>query len=1252
MGRKYLFSLFFILAASRILPVFALDPDKAITQYIHDVFKAEEGLPENSVQSVLHARDGYLWFGTQEGLARFDGVHFTVFDKKNTPAMKINDIWTLYEDRSGTLWVGTDGCGLLKYDKGQFVSVTAAVGLTDNSIVWALLQDRKGALWIGTKDDGLFRFDHGKFDAYTSRNGLPSNVITSLAEDRQGKLWIGTYGGLVSFDGSHFQTYSPESGLNNPVVRAVYVDHAGLLWIGTDGGINLLRNGSFTKYTHDQGLVSDLVRDIREDRDGNLWIATDNGLSRFHNGVFSNMTQSDGLSGENLYCVYEDREGSLWVGTNGGGVNRFRDGVFTTFTAKEGVYDSVVWSMIQDTDGSLWIGTNGGGLVHYKNGVSTTYTMANGLSSDNVRSVYQDRSGNVWIGTGGGGLDLFQNGTFKVFHTADGLSSDFIRVIFQDRDGNLWIGTDGGGLSRYRDGQFTTFNSKNGLSNDFIRPIAQDQKGNLWIGTRGGGLISYKDGKFKTYSVKDGLSSDQLLSIYIDADDVLWIGTRSGLNRLKDGRITNFSTRDGLPDDLGFAILEDQAGYLWVSFNKGVFAVKRKELNEIAEGQRKTVTPLVFGKSDGMKTSECSGGDQPAGMKTSDGKIWFPTVNGIVRVDPAKIRHDTTMPPVVLQQVIADGQDVTNNIVIGRPLTVGPGGGNLEFHYAALTYIDPDKICFRYRLDGFNADWVNAGPRRDAFYTNLPPGNYTFRLLAANREGVWNRTGASLGVYLKPHFYQTIWFFGATGLVLLFIGTGAYRFRVGQMEQREKELVSLVEERTGGLVEEKQKLEKALEENEKSRMSAYLQAQELETLNKIVQTVNREISQENVSRSLLEQALLLFPQAEEGSFLIFDPETNSFRFSAAAGISVESVRNVTLSYNEAMRRYTDHAESLEEGVFIVRNFTGRSGSDKLSHIRMPAAMLAMALKSSDRIEGFLILDNFSDADAFKRSDLRKLKRFREHASIAIAKARMYREMEIQKEIAQAAMSAAEEANKAKSTFLANMSHELRTPLNAIIGYSEMLEDEVMDSGQSDLVPDLKKIRSAGKHLLSLINDILDLSKIEAGKMELYLETFDVQNLIQDVVTTITPMVEKNSNHLVVQTEKDLGVMQADMTRVRQVLFNLLSNASKFTEGGTILFSVFREKQDQDRIVFRVSDTGIGLSSEQLSKLFQAFTQADASTSRKYGGTGLGLVISRKFCQMMGGDISVESEYGKGSTFTVTLPQKKEETKPAARLERL
>jgi len=787
-------------------PALALDPRKAITQFTHEVWQTEAGLPQNAVHAIIQTRDGYLWLGTEEGLVRFDGIRFTVFDKGSQPGIASNYIWALHEDREGSLWVGTGG-GLTRMKDGKFTTYTMHDGLSSH-IVRAIHQSRDGSLWIGTEDGGLNRFMNGRFTRYSAKEGFPDDTVYSMCEDRDGALWFGTAAGLSQFRDGRFTNYTTMNGLGNNIVRSLYQDREGHLWIGTSGGgLCQFRDGRFTTYSAKQGLTNTTVLSITQDHEGSLWIGTDSGgLNRLKDGVFTPYTTREGLSNDIVLSVYEDREGSLWIGTGSGGLNRLREGSLTTYTTKQGLSHNVVRSIYEDREGNLWIGTYGGGLNRFKDGEFTRYGRRQGLSNDIVLSVCEDRYGNLWIGTGGGGLNRMRGGQLAVYTTKDGLSHDTIRAIYEDQQGNLWIGTYGGGLNRFKNGTFTRYGKSEGLSSDVVLSIHEDRQGSLWIGTLGGGLNRFRDGKFTTYTTQDGLSDNTIFALYDDAEGNLWIGTNGGgLNLFKNGRFVSFTTKQGLFNDVVYQILEDGHGNLWMSCNKGIFHVSKKMLADVAQGARDSIGCETFGTTDGMQSSECNGGTQPAGWKARDGKLWFPTIRGIVRIDPDHLKRNPFPPPVVVEQVLIE----KNPVDLTERTQLPPGKGELEFQYTGLSFLVPEKVRFKFKLEGFDEEWIEAGGRRVAYYTNIPPGKYRFRVIAANNDGVWNKTGASVEFYLSPHFYQTNLFYvlcaGAVGLM----GYGLYLFRIKQLKAREKELVVLVEERTKDLLEMTRNLEQA-----------------------------------------------------------------------------------------------------------------------------------------------------------------------------------------------------------------------------------------------------------------------------------------------------------------------------------------------------------------------------------------------------------------------------------------------------------
>ncbi len=768
----------------------ALDPHRALTQYGHDVWRTGDGLPQNAVLAVLQSRDGYLWLGTTSGLVRFDGVRFTVFDKSNTQAIGHNQISALFEDRDGALWIGTFGGGLARLQNGRFTAYTTRDGLS-HDVVKAINQERDGALWIATLAHGVNRFKDGRFRVYTTRDGLPHDDVFAVAPGRDGGVWIATAGGLASFRDGKFTAYTTRDGLPSNRVVSVYEDRKGTVWAGTrDRGLVRLRDGGFSVLTVRDGLSSDAVSSILEDRAGALWFATkDRGLNRLYDGRFSAYTTKDGLSSDVVYSVVEDREGSLWIGTFGGGVNRLRDSRFVVFTSQNGLPYDHVRSVFADAKGRVWLATFGGGLGLLEDGRFSTFSRRDGLPHDRLFCVLQDRRGEVWVGTAGAGLARRRGGRFTRYTTRDGLAHDNVRALYEDRQGNLWVGTSGG-LSRFRDGRFTNYTTADGLPNDAVHAIHQDRSGALWLGTWGGGLARFQDGTFTALSRKDGVPNDFILSFYEDREGSLWIGTLGGgLVRLREGRFRVYTTKDGLFEDLVYQVLEDGRGNLWISCNKGVYRVSKRELDDLDRGVGRTVRSVAYGVADGMPSGECTSGSQPLGGKDRDGRLWIPTERGVVVIDPDRLETNQVPPPVSIEELLVDRRPVA---VEGQP-SLAPGGGDLEFRYTGLSFLVPGNVRFRYRLEGWNDDWVDAGPRRVATYTNIPPGRYRFRVLAANADGVWNEAGASFAFRLRPHFHQTWWFYGLVATTVGLAGLGLHRLKVRQVQA---EFSAVLAERT------------------------------------------------------------------------------------------------------------------------------------------------------------------------------------------------------------------------------------------------------------------------------------------------------------------------------------------------------------------------------------------------------------------------------------------------------------------------
>ncbi len=754
-------------------------PQKVFGRYQQFVWREEQGLPQNNVIALLRTRDGYLWVGTEGGAARFDGARFTAFDHGNTKGFKGSVIKALLEDRAGNLWLGADTGGLNLYQGGRFNHFTTKDGLP-NDQVRALVEDREGTIWIATYG-GLARYKDGRFTAYTVREGLPDAFIQALAEDGEGGLWVGTRNGLARLKDGRFSVYTSREGLPDNVVRLLCRDRAGWLWVATEAGLRRLRDGRLTGEGLPTGLADSRVELIHEDRKGDLWVAALGGRLFRRSGEEWTRLPQEGLPGQNVRVIYQDPDGDLWIGTEGG-LSQLRDGGFRVYSTEDGLKDDFAAAIYEDSTGRLWTGSSTG-LSRMQGGKFTAYTARDGLPAKPVYSIDEDGDGNLWLGSMGG-LSRIKDGRITTWTTKDGLGSNLIAAVKADRAGNLWVGTYGAGLYLFRDGRFTAYTTRDGLSSDYIKTLYEDRAGNLWVGTKEGGISRVRDGRVTTWinqkgqNGQDGQARNFIASFYEDRGGALWIGTiDDGLSRFKDGKFAQITVRDGLYDNMAFQILsdtDDDSGNLWISCNRGIFRVSLKELNDFADGRIKSVTSFAYGVADGMLSRECNAAS-PAGWRTRDGRLWFPTIKGIVEIDPRRLN---AQPPLLaIEGVTVSRSPVATDQIV----QLRPGQGDLEIQYTGLSWSRPQQIRFRYQLSGLDQDWVEAGTRRMAYYSYLPPGSYTFKVIADNGDGVWNTEGKSLRVVVLPPFYRTWWFLTLTGLGIAGAALAGYKFRVRQM---------------------------------------------------------------------------------------------------------------------------------------------------------------------------------------------------------------------------------------------------------------------------------------------------------------------------------------------------------------------------------------------------------------------------------------------------------------------------------------
>lgn len=791
------------------LEVFALDPDNhgvinhrqqissasdwldwssldSITfQYAARTWHSDEGLPDNLVQAITQTRDGYLWVGTREGLARFDGDQFTIYNSKNTAQLKNSSITALCSDHNGTLWIGTDGGGLASLRDGVFLGLSTTNGLAGDA-VRSIFEGKDYSLWIGTTS-GMSQYKDGRFQNYSRTNGLLSDAVNYIYEDHGENLWIATSEGLNRLRaGGWMDQFMMPNGLPNDSVRGICQDKGGRVWIGSNNGLlwyDWYWQNRFYPYNARYGLSDSFVSAICEDHEGNLWVGTYSGLNRFRNGRFLNQLDNEGAPFDHVNALFEDREGDLWVGSKEG-LSRLTPKRFFAYTKQQGLTHNNAMSVLEDRDGRVWIGTWGGGLNELKDEHVTAYASTN-VSQDLILSLCPGHDGSIWIGADfDGGLSQLKDGVMTHYTLGNEMKDAGIRALCEDRDGKLWIGTSRG-LARFSDGQFSNDPS------DGVRAICEDHAGNLWFGSENG-LERRQSDKWTRFTIRDGLSDDAVTAIYEDGEDVLWIGTaKGGLNRLRNGRFTSYTTRQGLFSDEIFSIIEDNDACLWMSCSKGVFRVRKKDLDDYDAGRADAIPSVSFGKSDGMESSQCNGAGKPAVWKSRDGRLWFPTSKGVIAVDPTTVKVDHLPPPVYVEELTVD--KTTLLPPQGRakdvPLRLGPGRGEMEFRYAALSLAAPEKNRFKYKLDGVDGDWQDAGSRRTAYYNNVSPGHYRFHVIACNKDDVWNQTGATVEFDFIPYYWQTWWFRGLLAVLVIGGASGTVLYATRRRMQRKLQLL-------------------------------------------------------------------------------------------------------------------------------------------------------------------------------------------------------------------------------------------------------------------------------------------------------------------------------------------------------------------------------------------------------------------------------------------------------------------------------
>jgi signal transduction histidine kinase/ligand-binding sensor domain-containing protein len=759
--------------------LFAGEKSVANPHFVTRFWSRENGLAENKVSAVLQSQDGYLWVGTYNGLARFDGVRFMNFDSGNTPEMADSVVTSLFEDKEGALWIGHETGEVTLFDHGKFRPAETAARWARKKIL-GIGADEEGDIWFCNEDGLLARARDGT--VLSPESGWRTNLVEFTRSSR-GAIWINRAGRVSRLQRGTLAPLDFTAGDTNTSVEAVGASGDGGVWVLADDRLRKWKAG----WTEDLGATpageAPFIKLVECAKGTLLGATSDQGLFLiFPDRKCLQFSRSTGFTADWVMDAQQDREGNIWAGTGGGGLAMIRESNIETPVPPDAWQGRAVLSVGFDRDAALWVGTEGAGLYRFQNGIWTNFNSTAGLGNVYIWSLAQDISGDLWAGSWSGGLFVRRGDHFE---NAPGLEHFLtpMPALCASRDGGLWIGTTEG-LLRYEHGRKTWFGQDAGPARRDVRCILEDHLGDVWFGTAGEGLFQLKNGALEQFGRKDGLSSDFIRCLREDGTNGLWIGTSGGLVRLRENRFSVICEQQGLPHNVICDIEDDGHGYFWMSSYSGIFQVSQSELRQCADGKIPAVHCLSLSAGDGLPSLEATG----AGCRSADGKLWFPTCRGLVAIDPQGARTNMLVPPVIIEGVFVDNQRLAN-LSGDLPVQIPPGNHRFQFEYTGLSFAAPEKVRFRYRLDPLNPDWTDAGGRRMADFPYIPPGDYTFRVMACNNDGVWNEEGASLAVTVLPHFWQTAWFRVSGALMTILAASAVAWFETRRRMRRKLEIL-------------------------------------------------------------------------------------------------------------------------------------------------------------------------------------------------------------------------------------------------------------------------------------------------------------------------------------------------------------------------------------------------------------------------------------------------------------------------------
>lgn len=749
----------------------------------------ENGLISNNITSAIQSSDGFIWITTYNGIMRFDGKRIVVYDRTTIPFLETDAFYRVYEDAQGTLWFASQGSGITIYKDKSFQQIEARDGKIPKSIR-SILLEADGSVWIGANNEGLYQLSADRKLTRINHEKLNTINILDIAKDSKGVLWLATDGnGVVAYDGESFRNYTEADGLMSNTINTIAIGHADDVYVGTSDGLNILSDGAIRAADFLQNIpVNDLLVDAHDTK----WIATENGLARINGttGIEEFANRKNGFPYTRLNAIHRDAEGSLWISTGRDGLLQLRETGIINIGERQNVSDERINIITEGANKRFYIGSDIGTIDVYEDGNIRKLPFKTDLKDAGIRDVHEDTNGTLWIATYKGILRL-NSKQEKLMTLDDGLPAIDMRRILSDGKGNLWFASRSGGLAKYslaKQKVVRVYNKGNGLDSNYILSLEQDSTGTIYVGTHSGGLtLIQPDGSTQTHHITQNDAGVLIFNIHIENPDKVWLVCNTGPHFFNGSTFKKITLAGINKGETFFDWVVDEHHDVWITTNLGVLKITKNELEQFLVTTNYSLKVKLFDNQDGMQNKECTGATRA--LLSSTGKVWIPTIGGVSVFYPDKIYENKLIPPVFITDLVSDQNTFVHDTII-----IEPGNLRYVFNYTALSYLAPSKLKFKYQLSKVDREWVEAGTKREAEYTNLSPGTYTFRVIACNNDGVWNTQGATMVITVKPFFYQTTWFYIASLLFGIAVLYSVYRWRLFLVERRNKELNKLNDE--------------------------------------------------------------------------------------------------------------------------------------------------------------------------------------------------------------------------------------------------------------------------------------------------------------------------------------------------------------------------------------------------------------------------------------------------------------------------